>query len=77
MREYELVFIVHPDLDENATNEVVDRVNLDSTSLAGNFLYQLLAETPEFLGNLITINRYRDDRCQNIMTVSAAADGRA
>jgi small subunit ribosomal protein S6 len=26
MREYELVFIVHPDLDENATNEVVDRV---------------------------------------------------
>jgi small subunit ribosomal protein S6 len=26
MREYELVFIVHPDLDENATNEVVERV---------------------------------------------------
>jgi len=26
MREYELVFIVHPDLDETATNEVVDRV---------------------------------------------------
>lgn len=26
MREYELVFIVHPDLDENATNQVVDRV---------------------------------------------------
>ncbi len=26
MREYELVFIIHPDLDENATNEVVDRV---------------------------------------------------
>jgi small subunit ribosomal protein S6 len=26
MREYELVFIIHPDLDENATNEVVERV---------------------------------------------------
>jgi small subunit ribosomal protein S6 len=26
MREYELVFIVHPDLEETATNEVVDRV---------------------------------------------------
>ena len=26
MREYELIFIVHPDLDETATTEVVDRV---------------------------------------------------
>ncbi len=26
MREYELVFIVHPDLDENATQEIVNRV---------------------------------------------------
>jgi small subunit ribosomal protein S6 len=26
MREYELVFILHPDLDETATNEVVERV---------------------------------------------------
>ncbi len=26
MREYELVFIVHPDLDETAFNEVVERV---------------------------------------------------
>lgn len=26
MREYELIFIVHPDLDENAFNEVVERV---------------------------------------------------
>lgn len=26
MREYELVFIVHPDLDETATNDVVERV---------------------------------------------------
>ncbi|MEN6392481.1 MAG: 30S ribosomal protein S6 [Anaerolineaceae bacterium] len=26
MREYELIFIVHPDLDENAFKEIVDRV---------------------------------------------------
>ena len=26
MREYELIFIVHPDLDETAANEVVERV---------------------------------------------------
>lgn len=26
MRNYEVVFIVHPDLDENALNGVVDRV---------------------------------------------------
>ena len=26
MREYELIFIVHPDLEEAATNEVVERV---------------------------------------------------
>jgi small subunit ribosomal protein S6 len=26
MREYELIFIVHPDLEETATNDVVDRV---------------------------------------------------
>ncbi|MCJ7700647.1 MAG: 30S ribosomal protein S6 [Anaerolineales bacterium] len=26
MRDYELVFIIHPDLDETATNEVVERV---------------------------------------------------
>jgi small subunit ribosomal protein S6 len=26
MRDYELVFIVHPDLEENAFNEVVERV---------------------------------------------------
>jgi len=26
MRNYELVFIVHPELDENATQEVVDKV---------------------------------------------------
>ena len=26
MREYELIFIVHPDLDETATNEIVERV---------------------------------------------------
>jgi small subunit ribosomal protein S6 len=27
MREYELIFIVHPDLDESAFNEVVERVS--------------------------------------------------
>ena len=26
MREYELIFIVHPDLEETATTEVVERV---------------------------------------------------
>jgi len=26
MREYEIIFIIHSDLDENATNEIVDRV---------------------------------------------------
>ncbi len=26
MREYELILIVHPDLDENAFNEIVNRV---------------------------------------------------
>lgn len=26
MRDYELIFIVHPDLEETAFNEVVDRV---------------------------------------------------
>lgn len=26
MREYELVFIIHPDLEENAVNDVVNRV---------------------------------------------------
>jgi small subunit ribosomal protein S6 len=26
MRNYELVFIVHPDLDENALNSVIDKV---------------------------------------------------
>jgi small subunit ribosomal protein S6 len=27
MREYELMFIVHPDLDENAFNDVVKRIS--------------------------------------------------
>ena len=26
MREYEVVFIIHPDLDETATNETVERI---------------------------------------------------
>ena len=27
MRQYELTFIVHPDLDDDALNEVIDRVS--------------------------------------------------
>ena len=27
MRDYELIFIIHPDLDENAFSEIVNRVN--------------------------------------------------
>jgi small subunit ribosomal protein S6 len=27
VRQYELVFIVHPDLDDDALNEVIDRVS--------------------------------------------------
>lgn len=26
MREYELVFVIHPDLDENAFKELIDRI---------------------------------------------------
>jgi small subunit ribosomal protein S6 len=36
MREYELVFIIHPDLDENATNEVLDRVKGWITEAGGS-----------------------------------------
>jgi small subunit ribosomal protein S6 len=35
MREYELIFIVHPDLDETATNEVVERVKSWITEAGG------------------------------------------
>jgi len=35
MREYELIFIVHPDLEETATNEVVDRVQNWITEAGG------------------------------------------
>ena len=35
MREYELIFIVHPDLDETATNEVVERVKNWITEAGG------------------------------------------
>jgi small subunit ribosomal protein S6 len=36
MREYELIFIVHPDLEEAATNEVVDRVKDWITEAGGS-----------------------------------------
>jgi len=36
MREYEIVFIVHPDLDETATNEVVERVKTWITEAEGS-----------------------------------------
>jgi small subunit ribosomal protein S6 len=36
MREYELVFIVHPDLDENATNDTVERVKGWITEAGGS-----------------------------------------
>jgi hypothetical protein len=35
MREYELVFIVHPDLDETATNEIAERVKSWITEAGG------------------------------------------
>ncbi len=35
MREYELIFIVHPDLEETATTEVVDRVKTWITEAGG------------------------------------------
>ena len=35
MRDYELIFIVHPDLEETATNEVVDRVKEWITEAGG------------------------------------------
>lgn len=35
MREYELVFIIHPDLEETATNEVVDQVKAWITEAGG------------------------------------------
>ncbi len=27
MRDYELIFIIHPDLDDTATSEIVEKVN--------------------------------------------------
>jgi len=36
MREYELIFIVHPDLDETATNEIVERVKGWITEAGGS-----------------------------------------
>jgi small subunit ribosomal protein S6 len=36
MREYELVFIVHPDLEENAFKEIVERVTNWITEAGGS-----------------------------------------
>ncbi len=36
MRDYELVFIVHPDLDDNAYKEVVERVRVWITEAGGS-----------------------------------------
>ncbi|MEJ2701078.1 MAG: hypothetical protein P8Z79_01415 [Sedimentisphaerales bacterium] len=55
--------------------EVVDRVNPDSLDLPGDFRSQLTAKLSELGGNLIAIDRYRDDWRQNIMAIAAAADG--
>ena len=38
MREYEVVFIVHADLEETATNEIVDRVKGWITEAGGTIL---------------------------------------
>ena len=35
MREYELVFIIHPDLDENATNDALERIKSWITEAGG------------------------------------------
>ena len=35
MREYELVVIIHPDLDENAVNDVVTRISSWITEAGG------------------------------------------
>ncbi len=35
MREYELVFIIHPDLDENASNDVLEKVKNWITEAGG------------------------------------------
>ena len=38
MREYEVVFIIHPDLDETATNEILERVKGWITEAGGTIL---------------------------------------
>jgi small subunit ribosomal protein S6 len=38
MREYEMVFIVHPDLDENALDEVISRVSSWITEDGGEII---------------------------------------
>ena len=36
MREYELVFIIHPDLDKTATNDILDRIKGWITEAGGS-----------------------------------------
>ena len=38
MREYEIVFIVHPDLEENALNEVTEKVKGWVTEAGGSII---------------------------------------
>jgi len=38
MREYEIVFIVHPDLEENALNEVTEKVKGWVTEAGGSVI---------------------------------------
>ena len=38
MREYELVVIIHPDLDENAVNDVVTRISTWITEDGGEII---------------------------------------
>lgn len=38
MREYEIVFIVHPDLEENAFNEVTEKVKGWVTEAGGSII---------------------------------------
>jgi small subunit ribosomal protein S6 len=38
MREYELIYLVHPDLDENSLNEIVNRISGWITESGGEII---------------------------------------